>query len=62
MQSLAKGDVLLYDLLMPGDGQLLLPAGTVLDDDYIFKILKMGEHKTCRKVRHAGAEWRPSRP
>jgi HD-GYP domain-containing protein (c-di-GMP phosphodiesterase class II) len=42
MRSLAKGDVLLYDLLMPGDGQLLLPAGTVLDDDYIFKILKMG--------------------
>lgn len=42
MRSLAKGDVLLYDLLMPGDGQLLLPAGTVLDDDYIFKILRMG--------------------
>ncbi len=42
MKSLAKGDVLLYDLLMPGDGQLLLPAGTVLDDDYIFKILRMG--------------------
>ncbi|MBM3267773.1 MAG: PilZ domain-containing protein [Candidatus Sericytochromatia bacterium] len=42
MKSLSKGDVLLYDLLMPGDGQLLLPAGTVLDDDYIFKILKLG--------------------